>query len=48
MTNPVVGWHQLKHYYNYKTMITITNLDIIWIARDRVWQEIYTTIDLDF
>ena len=48
MTTPDVGWYQLTFTYNNETVTTITNLDIMCMTRSPGWQEIHTTVYLDF
>ena len=48
MTNPGVGWSQLMRAYNDDTVITITNLEIMWLTRYPGWQEVCMTEYLEF
>ena len=45
ITNPVAVWFQLTHTYNDETVMTITDLEIMFLIRYSGWQEIYTTMD---
>ena len=48
MANPDVGWSQSTRKYNDDTVMMITNLDILWLTRYPVWQEMHKTSCLYF
>ena len=47
MTNPVTLWSQLIHTYIDETLITITNLDHIWMTRYPPWKELTMATNVD-
>ena len=47
MTNPIMGWFYLTLAYNGNIVMTIKKLDIIWINRYYLIQELHTTMDLE-
>ena len=48
MTNPDMVFSRSTKTNNDDTLITIKNLDIMWMTRDPGLQEIHATVNLDF
>ena len=48
MTNPVIGWFHLMRTYNEDTVMTITDLESMWLTTYSGWKEMHTTTDSDF